>query len=85
MPSGKAIRLEILSFSSITSRTDRSVLELIDSNYTFLNEPLAKFYGISGIKGNEMRRSADHGQPAVGVLTQASVLMVTSTQREPRR
>lgn len=75
----KAIRLETELFFDHIARTDRSVLELIDSNYTFLNEPLAKFYGMSGIKGNEMRKiMLTTDSPRGGVLTQASVLMVTS-------
>jgi Protein of unknown function (DUF1588)/Protein of unknown function (DUF1585) len=52
---------------------------LIDSDYTFLNEPLAKFYGISGVEGKEMRKiTLAKDSPRGGVLTQASVLMVTS-------
>ena len=34
---------------------DRSLLELLDSNYTFLNERLASWYGIKGVKGSHMR------------------------------
>ena len=60
-------------------RNGRNVLELIDSNYTFLNERLAKFYGISDVKGDEMRRMPlPPGGPRGGVLTQATVLVVTS-------
>ena len=52
-------------------RNGRNVLELIDSNYTFLNERLAKYYGISDVKGEEMRRVAlPPGGPRGGVLTQ---------------
>ncbi|HEX2862324.1 MAG TPA: DUF1592 domain-containing protein, partial [Lacunisphaera sp.] len=58
---------------------DRSVLELIDSDYTFLNEELAKHYGIPGVKGPEMRRFAlPDASPRGGVLTHASVLTATS-------
>jgi hypothetical protein len=75
----KAIRLETELFFDHIARTDRSVLELIDSDYSFLNEPLANFYGISGVEGKEMRKvSLPKGSPRGGVLTQASVLMVTS-------
>lgn len=60
-------------------KEDRSVLELIDSNYTFLNERLARFYQIEGIEGNEMRRvELPPESPRGGVLTQATVLVVTS-------
>ncbi len=60
-------------------RDDRSLLELIDCDYTFLNERLAKHYGIDGVKGDEMRRCRlAAGEPAGGVLTQGTVLAVTS-------
>lgn len=58
---------------------DRSVLELIDSDYTFLNERLAQHYGIEGVVGDEMRKVAlPPGSPRGGVLTQGTVLAVTS-------
>ena len=60
-------------------RNGRNVLELIDSDYTFLNERLAKYYGIADVKGEEMRRVAlPAGGPRGGVLTQGTVLAVTS-------
>jgi hypothetical protein len=75
----KAIRLETELFFDHIARTDRSVLEMIDSDYTFLNEPLAQFYAIPGVKGKEMRKvTLPKDSPRGGVLTQASVLMVTS-------
>jgi mono/diheme cytochrome c family protein len=75
----KAIRLETELFFDHVARTDRSVLEMIDSDYAILNEPLAKFYGIPGVLGKEMRKVAlPKDSPRGGVLTHASVLMVTS-------
>lgn len=60
-------------------REDRSVLELIESNYTFLNEKLAKVYGIPGITGKTMRMVIlPEDSPRGGVLTQGTVLTVTS-------
>jgi hypothetical protein len=60
-------------------RGDRSLLELLDSNYTFLNERLAKHYGIEGVQGSQMRRvDLPAGSPRGGVLTQGTVLAVTS-------
>jgi Protein of unknown function (DUF1592)/Protein of unknown function (DUF1588)/Protein of unknown function (DUF1585)/Protein of unknown function (DUF1595) len=60
-------------------RGDRSLLELLDCNYTFLNERLAKHYGIEGIRGDEMRRiDLPAGSPRGGILTQGTVLAVTS-------
>jgi hypothetical protein len=60
-------------------RNGRNVLEVIDSDYTFLNERLAKYYGISDVQGEEMRRvNLPPGGPRGGVLTQGTVLAVTS-------
>ncbi len=59
-------------------REDRSVLDLIDADYTFVNERLANFYGIDGVEGGYFRRVSLEGTNRGGVLTQASVLMVTS-------
>jgi hypothetical protein len=57
---------------------DRSILEFIDADYTFLNDRLARFYGIPGVKGSYFRRVALNTPDRGGILTQASVLMVTS-------
>ncbi len=60
-------------------REDRSLLELIDSDYTFLNESLARHYGIPDVEGKEMRLvELPEDSPRGGVLTQASMLLVTS-------
>lgn len=60
-------------------REDRSVLEFLDADYTFLNERLATHYGIKGVKGDQFRRVAlADGSHRGGLLTQASVLTVTS-------
>ncbi len=57
---------------------DRSVLEFIDADYTFVNERLARFYGIPGVKGSYFRRVALTGPQRGGILTQGSILLVTS-------
>jgi hypothetical protein len=60
-------------------RNDRSLLELLDSNYTFLNERLARYYGIEGVTGDQMRLvKLPPDSPRGGVLTQGTVLTVTS-------
>lgn len=60
-------------------RENRSVLDFIDSNYTFLNQPLAEHYGIPGIEGDEMRFvKLPSDSPRGGVLTQGTMLTVTS-------
>ncbi len=60
-------------------REDRSVLELIDSDRAWLNEPLAKHYGIEGVAGDEFRAVAVTDRQRGGVLGLGSVLTVTST------
>jgi hypothetical protein len=67
-----------MSFAHVI-REDRSLLELIDARYTFLNEELAKHYGIPGVTGKEMRLvELPPDSPRGGVLTQGTVLAVTS-------
>jgi len=75
----QAMRRETEMLFEHIVRGDRSLLELLDSNYTFLNERLANYYGIAGIKGEPMRRvELAPGSPRGGVLTQGTVLAVTS-------
>jgi mono/diheme cytochrome c family protein len=60
-------------------RTDRSVLNFIKSDFVTINERLARFYGITGVRGDPFRRVA--APPAAhrgGVMTQASILSLTS-------
>jgi len=59
-------------------REDRSVLQLIDADFTFLNERLARHYGIGGIEGEKFQRVAIGATQRGGVLTMGSVLAVTS-------
>lgn len=60
-------------------REDRGLVELLDADYTFLNARLAKHYGIEGVEGDEMRRvDLPADSPRGGVLTQGTVLAVTS-------
>jgi Protein of unknown function (DUF1592)/Protein of unknown function (DUF1588)/Protein of unknown function (DUF1585)/Protein of unknown function (DUF1587)/Protein of unknown function (DUF1595) len=61
-----------------TLREDRSVADLLDTDYTFVNERLAEHYGIEGIYGNELRRVAIKDPNRRGLLGQASILAVTS-------
>jgi hypothetical protein len=75
----RAMRSETEMVISYIISGDRSVLEMVDSNYTFLNETLAKVYGIPGVEGKSMRLvtlPADSFRG--GVLTEGSVLTVTS-------
>ncbi|MFO0907435.1 MAG: DUF1592 domain-containing protein [Isosphaeraceae bacterium] len=60
-------------------RENRSVLDLIDADYTYLNAKLAKFYDIPGVVGDYMHRvTLPKDSPRGGVLTQGTVLVVTS-------
>jgi hypothetical protein len=74
-----AMQAETEMFFGAIVREDRSVTELLDSDYTFLNEKLAAHYGIPGVDGPEMRRvTLPPDSPRGGVLTHGSVLVVTS-------
>lgn len=78
-PLREAMRRETEMFFAEIVRADRSVLELLDSDYTFVNERLAKHYDIPDVKGPEMRRvSLPAESPRGGLLTQGTVLVVTS-------
>ena len=73
-----AFERETALFLEHLIRDDRSVLELIDGDYSFLNERLARFYGVDGVGGGHFRRVSLAGTERAGVLTHGSVLMVTS-------
>ncbi|MBI1353356.1 MAG: DUF1592 domain-containing protein [Acidobacteria bacterium] len=74
----KAMRRETELFFDSLLREDRSVLDFLDAKYTFLNERLAKHYGIEGVRGKEFRKVAVDGNQRGGILSQASVLTVAS-------
>jgi len=74
----EAMRRESELFFQYIVREDRPVLELINANYTFLNERLARFYGIQNVKGNYFRRVELQGPERGGILTQAGIMMVTA-------
>jgi mono/diheme cytochrome c family protein len=74
----KAMQQETELYFDRIVRDDRPVMELVKSNYTFLNEPLAKHYGIPDVTGDSMRLVKLSPGPRGGVLGHASVLMLTS-------
>jgi hypothetical protein len=74
----RAMRKETEEYFAYILRNNRSALELLDSDYTFANEALARHYGLDGIKGDEFRRVSLTDRRRGGVLTQASVLTLTS-------
>ncbi|MFO0926196.1 MAG: DUF1592 domain-containing protein [Gemmataceae bacterium] len=59
-------------------RADRSVLDFLDADYSFVNERLARHYGLKGVAGESFRKVSLTGTPRGGVVTHASVLAVTS-------
>ena len=75
----QAFRRETELFVASTIREDRSVTDLLDANYTFVNERLARQYGIPGIYGSRFRRVRlpDHSERG-GILAQGAILATTS-------
>ena len=67
-----------LLFESIV-REDRNVIDLLTAGYTFVNERLAKHYGIPNVMGNRFRRVQLSDPNRFGLLGQASILTITST------
>ena len=75
----QAFRQETELFVDSIVREDRSVLELLKADYTFLNERLAKHYGIPNVYGSRFRRvTLDPDSKRGGLLRQGSILTVTS-------
>jgi hypothetical protein len=75
----QALRLETELFFASVMREDRSVFDLLKADYTYLNERLARHYGIPHIYGSRFRRvSLDPESHRGGLLRHGSVLAVTS-------
>ncbi len=73
-----AMRRETQLFCRSIQDEDRSILDFLDADYTFVNERLARHYGFPGVSGDDFRRISLAGTSRGGVLTQASVLAATS-------
>jgi hypothetical protein len=73
-----AMRTETRMFFDSILRENRPISEFLTARYTFLNELLARFYGIEGVKGAEFRRVELSKAERGGLLSQASVLTVSS-------
>ena len=71
-------RRETELFAGSILREDRSVLDLLTANYTFVNERLAAHYGIPNVSGAHFRRVEHRDDNRRGLLGQGSVLVVTS-------
>jgi mono/diheme cytochrome c family protein len=72
------MRRETELFAAAIIREDRSVLDFLQGRFTFVNQRLAEHYGLSGVTGDEFQRVNFSDQKRTGVLTQASILTLTS-------
>lgn len=73
-----AMRTETRMFFDAVLRDNRPISDFLDARYTFLNERLAKHYGIGGVKGPDFRRVELATDQRGGILGQAGVLTVSS-------
>ena len=75
---GAAMKKETELFFGDLVRRDRSILTLLDANYTFVNERLARHYGFKNISGDQFRRVTYPDSNRRGILGQGSMLVQTS-------
>jgi len=73
-----ALRREMELFVDSVFHEDRSVVDLLSANYTFVNERLAAHYGIENIRGDQFRRVTLTDPNRFGLLGKGAVLMVTA-------
>jgi mono/diheme cytochrome c family protein len=73
-----SMKKETELFFEHVQRADRPILDFLGAPYTFLNQRLAEFYGIPGVKGHAFRKVDLTGTRRGGILGQASVLRVSS-------
>ncbi len=74
----RAMRRETELFFNSLVREDRSVLDLFSADYTFVNEPLARHYGIANVTGSEFRRVQYPDDKRRGLFGHGSILTLTS-------
>jgi len=74
----QAMREETKLFFQSIVREDRSVMDLLNADYTFVNERLARHYGIPNVYGSQFRRVTLTSEDRRGLLGQGSILTVTS-------
>jgi len=77
-PLRDAIRREMELFLDSVFHDDRSVVDLLSADYTFLNERLAQHYGVKNVRGDQFRRVTLTDPNRFGLLGKASILMVTA-------
>jgi hypothetical protein len=73
-----AMMQETTLFFDAMVREDHRVGDFLDADFTFVNERLARHYGINGVKGPRFRRVSLAGTGRAGITTHASILTVTS-------
>ena len=74
----RSFRRETELFFESVLRENRSVFDLLDANYSFLNQRLAEHYGVPGVYGSQFRRVQLNDPNRGGLLGQGSILTVTS-------
>ncbi len=74
----QSMRRETELFVESIVREDRSILDFLNADYTFVDERMARHYGIPGIYGSRFRRVGIENEARRGLLGQASILAVTS-------
>lgn len=77
-PLRQAMQKETELFFLEMLQKDQKLTTFLDADFTFVNEKLAKHYGIKDVKGPEFRRVSLKETPRRGILTQASILTLTS-------
>lgn len=77
-PLRAALKTEMEMFIDSIFREDRSVVTLLNANYTFVNERLAAHYGIENVRGDEFRRVTLTDSNRFGLLGKGAVMMVTA-------
>lgn len=73
-----ALAKETTLFFEAIVRENRSILDFLDGDFTYVNDRLARYYGLPAVRGAEFRRVSLKGTNRGGILTQAGVLAVTS-------
>ena len=72
------MRQETLRFIGAVVFENRSILDFIDGRFTFVNGPLARYYGIKGVDGEQFQRVELDGDQRSGIVTQGSILSISS-------
>ncbi len=78
----QAMREETERLVALILREDRSVLEFLDADYTFVNGALARHYGMNDVRDDTWQRVSLQGTHRGGLVTQAAILTLTSPQAQ---